>query len=223
MRCGIAVKIKNSSQEIGVVPSTNQWNGITFIDKNNLTTCSIEQGFLLDGNTVLHFSMTPNIAGGSLLRVFESVYNASTNEITTKSRTLIPDANNSRDLGTSTNKWKSFNGINPGALSLPNMTYISLDTTGFDVTATTIGRFTPTVDGWAMLSMSQKNKPFGVWLTNGSYRVTFNSVHHNDDYMIFALIPLRANVNMAIYCTADDIDSTRKIDWLRLFPCQGNV
>ena len=138
-------------------------------------------------------------------------------------RQFRPQANNITDLGTSTNKWKSFNGINPGALSLPSNSYVNVDTTGFDVTKTTIGTFASTVDGWAILSMSQKNKPFGIWIIYGSYRATFQSVNNQGDYMIFALIPVRANINMNIYCTADDIDSTRKVDWLRLLPCQGNV
>ena len=136
---------------------------------------------------------------------------------------FFPNINNRTNLGTSTNKWKTINGINPGALSLWSNNYISLDTTGFDVTATTIGAFTATVDGWAILSMSQKNKPFGIWLIGGSIRESFYSVKNNDDYFIFALIPVRTNVNMTIYCAADDIDSTRKIDWLRLSPCKGNV
>ena len=137
--------------------------------------------------------------------------------------TLYPENTNSA-LGTSTNKWKSFNGLNPGALSLPNTASpIQLDTTSFDVTATTIGTFASTVDGWAILSMSQKNKPFGIWIISEFYRASFYSVKNNTDYMIFALIPVRANINMDIYCTADDIDSTRKVDWLRLFPCLGNV
>ena len=131
-------------------------------------------------------------------------------------------------LGTSAYKWKDvqtekINGLNPCALSLPSNSYVNVDTTGFDVTKTTIGTFASTVDGWAILSMSQKNKPFGIWLIGGAVRATFYSVHNNDDYFIFALIPVRANINMNIYCTADDIDSTRKVDWLRLFPCQGNV
>ena len=95
--------------------------------------------------------------------------------------------------------------------------------TGFDVTATTIGAFTSTVDGWAILSISQKNKPFGIWIIGGSYRATFQCVYHQGDYMIFALIPATAGLNLSIYCTADDIDSTRKVDWLRVSPCQGNV
>ncbi len=131
-------------------------------------------------------------------------------------------------LGTSSYKWKDvqtekINGINPGALSLWSNNYISLDTTNFDVTNTTIGTFTPTVDGWATLVIGQKNKPFGIWLIGGTIRESFYSVKNGDDYFIFALIPVRANVSMTIYCTADDIDSTRNVSWLRLILCQGNV
>ena len=52
---------------------------------------------------------------------------------------FIPSANNSYDLGSSSYQWKTLNGVNPGALSLPSMSYINLDTTNFDVTSTTIG------------------------------------------------------------------------------------
>lgn len=134
-----------------------------------------------------------------------------------------PLRSNDTDLGTSTRKWKTLNGINPGALSLPSTSFISLDTTNFDVTSTTIGTFTPTVDGWAILTISQKNKHFGIWILDRGYRATFHSVYHDTNYMIFALVPVRANITMTVYCTADDIDSTRKIDDLRVFPCQGNV
>lgn len=131
-------------------------------------------------------------------------------------------------LGISGYKWKDvqtekINNLNPGALSLWSNDYISLDTTGFDVTSTTIGTFTPTVNGWATLNIAQKNKPFGIWLIGGVIRESFYSVKNNDDYLIFALIPVRANVSMNIYCTADDIDSTRKVTWFRLSPCQGNI
>jgi hypothetical protein len=39
---------------------------------------------------------------------------------------VYPTTDNTTDLGTSTNKWKSLNGINPGALSLPDI-YDSYD------------------------------------------------------------------------------------------------
>lgn len=191
------------------------WNlggQINLIGKDNVTRD--DSGNIVTDGGDLVLRCTSNLCG-----IFDVTLNVN-NSI--KEPQFSP-THNKINLGTSTNKWKSFNGINPGALSLPRMAYISIDTTGFDVTATTIGAFTPTVDGWAILSITQKNKPFGIWIVQGSYRVTFQSVYHQGDYMIFALIPALANLNLTIYCTADDIDSTRKIDWLRLFPCQGNV
>ena len=101
------VRIKHGSQEIGVTPSSNQWNGIVFSDKNGATTFSIEQAFLKNGNAMLHFSMMPNNASGSLLRIFEATHYASSGVVETKSKTLVPDENNSRDLGSSSNVWKN--------------------------------------------------------------------------------------------------------------------
>ena len=195
-------------------PSQSAYHNLMFTSANDWWGGYIENVTDTSGNSTL------------------ALYVRNTNEIQSRvylkcdingSFSMYPLAHNVWDLGTSTNKWKSLNGINPGALSLPSMSFISLDTTGFDLTNTTIGTFTSTIDGWAILSMSQRNKPFGIWILNGGYRVTFQSVHHGDEYLIFALIPVRANVSMNVYCTADDIDSTRKIDWLRVFPCQGNV
>ena len=37
------------------------------------------------------------------------------------SKQFVPNTNDEYNLGTSTNKWKTINGINPGALSLPNV------------------------------------------------------------------------------------------------------
>ena len=54
-------------------------------------------------------------------------------------------------LGSSTNQWKTLNGINPGALSLPNLDsdgYIDLSD---NISANTEYSYTPTVDGWLAL------------------------------------------------------------------------
>ena len=57
------------------------------------------------------------------------------------------------NLGTSTNKWKTLNGVNPGALSLPDMG-TTADINYFDFTSTitpldgTDIFYCPPVDGW---------------------------------------------------------------------------
>lgn len=218
------VQIKQSSQEIGVVPSSNQWNGISFTDKNNRNTFSIEQAFLLNGNTMLHFSMMPNIADGSLLRIFESTYIASTAEIITKSRTLIPDANNSRDLGTSSRKWKTFNGVNPGALSLPG-TFVNVDTTNWVLDGSDVNIFTPTSDGWLGIQATdtvydQMHYVFVGRNDNVSYHsqnvLSPINALWDGEYHGCVFIPVIKNVRYDIRCICSSIIA-------KFYPCQGNV
>ena len=214
------IVLKSSRIERGSLPSSSitEDSEIEIVDKNSKRILGIFNYYYANsGGRTGFYAYNPNTTDYDNIAIAFNFNNVD------NQKSLIPVVTNAIDLGISTNKWKSFNGLNPGALSLPSMPYISLDTTSFDVTATTIGTFTPTVDGWAILSITQKNKPFGIWILNASYRVTFYSVYHQGYYMIFALIPVRANLNLTIYCTADDIDSTRQVDWLRLFPCQGNV
>ena len=62
-----------------------------------------------------------------------------------------PLTNNATDLGTSDNKWKTLNGCNPGALSLPNLDsdgYVDLSS---NLTENVQYSYTPTVDGWLTL------------------------------------------------------------------------
>ena len=73
---------------------------------------------------------------------------------------LRPNTNGDIDLGTSTHKWKSFNGVNPGALSLPNYNAsIAQDISG-DMVPDQYGRnirFTPTMDGWMYVDFNISN------------------------------------------------------------------
>ena len=221
----VELSIKNTS--LSLKTNTNSgMDDIRFTDKDNLIVGGLRQSFIDSKVIGMVYSRSYSNDGNSSTQTEFNLITDNQNGISdayVKCNNFCPNQNATINLGTSANKWKSFNGINPGALSLPSMAWISLDTTGFDVTNTIIGTFTSTINGWAILSMSQKNKPFGIWILQGSYRVTYQSVYHQGDYLIFALIPVWPNLNLTIYCTADDIDSTRKVNWLLVFPCQGNV
>ena len=214
------IALKSSRIERGVLPSSNitEDNEIEIVDKNNRRILGIFNYYYANGKGRTGFyAYNPNTTDYDNVSIafdFDNINNQ---------KSLMPVVTNTIGLGTPTNKWKSLNGINPGALSLPGASYINLDTTDFDTTSTTIGTFTPTVDGWVILNISQKNKHFGIWMISGAYRATFHTVINNDDYFIFALMPVRADVTTTIYCTANDIDSTRNVGWLRFFPCPGNV
>jgi hypothetical protein len=128
-------------------------------------------------------------------------------------------------LGNTTYKWKSFNGINPGALSLPSNSYVNVDTTNWVLDGTP-NHFVPTSDGW-----------FGIQCTDAVYdqthyvfvgRTSGDSSYYQQNLMslVSALwdnkyhgcifIPVVKNSNYDIRCICNAIVAT-------FYPCQGNV
>jgi hypothetical protein len=60
---------------------------------------------------------------------------------------LIPYTTDTYNIGTSTKKWKTLNGVNPGALSLPDFT----SETGVSLSAGA-NTYTPVLSGWLSIS-----------------------------------------------------------------------
>ena len=139
-----------------------------------------------------------------------------------------PKANNTTVLGTSTNKWKSFNGINPGALSLPSNSYVNIDTTNWDLTCQNelMGSFTPTADGWLMLHVANSGtNEVNFWIIGGVIRInnksTLNTSDNNNFNMI--TIPVEKDKTYNIYGNASEYVAGRSIAYCRFMPCRGNV
>ena len=65
---------------------------------------------------------------------------------------FLPTPSGEIDCGGTSNKWKSINGINPGALSFPDLSS-GLDISGYltNVGTTTPSEYTPTVNGWIVI------------------------------------------------------------------------
>ena len=140
-----------------------------------------------------------------------------------------PQENNTTDLGTSTNKWKSFNGINPGALSLPDIrSGVQIDITNWNNRASPsgeIGSFTAPVDCIVSIQMT-RNVDWGVWVINGNFRQSFRSADNNGNHLLFLIFPVAKGESIAIYCPVISSDKT-PITFVSnkqlYFPCLGNV
>jgi hypothetical protein len=140
------------------------------------------------------------------------------------SSSIIP-VGSAIDLGTSTNKWKSFNGINPGALSLPG-TSVNIDTTNWVLDGSNVNIFTPTSDGWLGIQVTdtvydQMHYIF-VGRTGGGntyyqqntlspINALWDNIYHG-----CVFIPVIKNVSYDIRCICNSIIAT-------FYPCQGNV
>ena len=85
---------------------------------------------------------------------------------------------NGYDLGTSTNKWKTLNGVNPGALSLPdNSVYYSFNTDNFVYTGA-YNEVTVPKKGWLYLRLVECNQD--------AYIACSSSIG-NVDYPVFSM------------------------------------
>lgn len=110
----------------------------------------------------------------------------------------------------------SINGINPGSLSLPDLT-AGVDISAYitDITgASNINKFTPTADGW--ISIGLANADFieiyiPASLMGGSF--TKSTVNNYGQ----AFLPVMANkeVHIALKGTS--------IGWAKFYPCRGNI
>ena len=132
-----------------------------------------------------------------------------------RNRYIRPNSNGDIDLGTSTNKWKTLNGVNPGALSLPvtalNNTY---DISG-DITDLTGGNnsITAARTGWIFVKsdnateISVENTTTGMGASDHSASAT--------TLMVSIPVTSGESINIIANCTS--------LSHAYLLPCQGNV
>lgn len=116
------------------------------------------------------------------------------------------------NLGTSTNKWKTFNGLNPGALSLPNpdpQAFInkSLPASG--------GTIIADIDGWFEIraKATSSNAFIELFVAGGSATYAKNT----GDSLIIS-VPVTFGVAVTIFYK--DLETPTVC---RLIPCVGNV
>ena len=130
-----------------------------------------------------------------------------------------PFQNGNIDLGTSTKKWKSFNGINPGALSLPSVSSgINLDLTNFKTDGsdnkfrlTNFSNY-PYNNGWLFIRL---NGCTSYYLDHW-YKVVSNEYANPSTAIFFMPInDIDHDILLRCVCTS--------INYIRVFPCQGNV
>lgn len=131
-------------------------------------------------------------------------------------------------LGSSVDKWDTINGINPGALSLPDLS-AGVDISGYLTNAgtTTPSEFTPSVNGWIVLKISADSPAYirvysvgGLDVSTYSERNEIGSTS-GGSYTRFAslIVPCINNDKLNIIL----MPGLMTIISAKFYPCQGNV
>lgn len=126
-----------------------------------------------------------------------------------------PFQNGNTDLGTTNRKWKTLNGISPGALSLPSDTNITIDTTSFAWGSNFI--FTPSVNGYLFISINSSTGIKKISLKTGRGEYYFSN---QIDTFRFTM-PVYKDKLVTILLNSTITETI--VPAMRLFPCQGNV
>ena len=125
---------------------------------------------------------------------------------------FVPTTNNEYNLGTSTNKWKSLNGLNPGALSLPDPSPAVFISKSLPASGGTI---TADVDCWFEIRTKATSQNALIQLFVASGNATY--AKNTGDTLIIS-VPVRAGVSVTIFYR--DIETPNVC---RLVPCTGNI
>ena len=140
---------------------------------------------------------------------------------------MYPANDNATDLGTSTNKWTTLNGVNPGALSLPNLNYSDsnqwIDLSG-NITDETGGtnEYDPTVDGWVVIRADNNPTSLRVNVhaprpSTRKYVSSATGVAINGTMIVSVPAPAGSRVYIYFNKGSGSLDSATFIT------CQGNV
>ena len=133
----------------------------------------------------------------------------------------LPSANNTYECGSNSFKWKSFNGLNPSSLGMPDLNN-GIDISGYLTAGNSNNSYTPPANGWISISLGIASGGIAIFLEQGDMKISSysNTAKYQDtDMSCFACLPVVAGVvvNIGLKGSANYINSAK------FFPCLGNV
>ena len=131
----------------------------------------------------------------------------------------LPAPSGELDCGGTSNKWKTFNGINPGSLSLPDLTS-GLDISGYITLDTSSNTYTPPANGWICIKgVASGNSGIYVESTNGFYASANSIVDINSTSLfVYVSFPVVKGEQYTIVLKSVNTSIVAKF-----YPCLGNV
>ena len=224
--------LRNNTVTLGSAPSSNRYIGMFFEDVNGADLGYVSFQANKNGYNSIMFSLRNSDGTNAYTGVLR--YRAST----TGAYCFFPE-NSECDLGTSTNKWKTLNGINPGALSLPNINYTAdnpdVYNVGTDINDQTKNTsdplhlsWTAPADGWLsiMWYLRDLTPPFNILITSHSDDrfSKFSQTWSASSLRWYLATTFPVVKNVTYYFNIDFQNTTiGVVHHAYLLPCLGNV
>ena len=203
------IALKSSRIERGALPAANitEDREIEIVDKKNRRILGIfNYYYATSSGRTAFYAYNPNTTDHDNIALAFDFNNVN------QQKSLMPVANKAVNLGTSTNMWKTFNGINPGALSLPNPSPSQFISKALPASGGTI---TADVDCWFEIrtKATSPNALIQLFVAGGNATYAKNT----GDTLIIS-VPMKAGISVTIFYK--DIETPTVC---RLAPCVGNV
>ena len=209
--------LRSSKIEISSQGNTSGDQNLTYLDKNNATYAYVKGAIQSNGSAVKIRAIAKDSSDNSVVNELQML------AYTNGNKAIFPSYSNEVDLGISSYKWKSFNGVEPSSLSLPSDRSARIDISSY---ITNLGNgddniYTVPANGYIYLYFTSINGVICFSQTSGgltNYAQTF--VRYQGDGQLYAFFPVRKSDNFVakIYTS-----STAVVQSAYFIPCQGNV
>lgn len=113
------------------------------------------------------------------------------------------------------------NNLNPGALSLPNLS-AGVDISGYITAGNNHNEYTPTVDGWVSVILKSTSGALAVFIYQGDVGNSYfgnTALPNESNFCGMATIPVKAGTVVNI----DTKGSNSYVYAAKFYPCMGNV
>ena len=217
------INVKSTIQEMGVIPQTSTLQYMPFMDKNNVIHGLVGLWDYDNGASEIQLNISDIFKNGvkdktgTLDTSFFSFGFLSTGvKFTTfggqLNNSLIPLVNSTYDVGSSTYKWKTINGLTPSSLGMPDLTN-AVDISGYitDLTGSP-NAYIPPANGYIVLRSITANVLGIIENTTG-----MGSYSRGTNQTLAVNLPVVKNSSISIYAICSSLTHAKFI------PCQGNI
>ena len=201
--------LRSSKIEISSQGNTSGDQNLTYLDKNNTSYAYIKGAIQSNGSTVKIRTIAKDSSDNSVINELQIL------AYTNGNKAVFPSYSNEVDLGVSSYKWKSFNGVEPSSLSLPvfpsQSSWIDISSYITDMTGSVANLYTPPANGYITFSATGNQvQIFSDYGLQSKFSIQSGST-------IRGYHPVLKNEPIKIYMLGTSIE------FFRFIPCQGNV